>query len=115
MLSIFVSWYLKNTNNIVLVSFPTIEKMLRKIGVKGNFETVPIGVTDIFKPGKSKLDFNNKIVIGFVGRISREKSPHVLLNVFLKLQTQYKNIFLLIVGDGSEKEDTASYTSEALP
>jgi 1,2-diacylglycerol 3-alpha-glucosyltransferase len=110
-LSIFVGWYLRNDNNIVLVSFPTIEKMLRKIRVHGRFEIVPIGVTYIFKPGESKFNFNNKIVIGYVGRISREKNLNVLLNVFLKLRTKYNNLFLLIVGDGptrgifNKKED----------
>ena len=102
-LSIFVGWYLRNDNNIVIVSFPTIEKMLKKIRVKGSFEIVPIGVTNIFKPGESKLSFNDKIVIGYVGRISREKSLNVLLNVFLKLHAKYNNLFLLIVGDGSER------------
>lgn len=103
LLKTFVGWYLRNNNNTVLVSFPTIESMLKKIGVRERFEIVPIGITDIFKPGKSKFSFEDKIVLGYVGRISREKNLVVLLNVFLKLHSKFDNIFLLIVGDGPER------------
>ena len=74
--------------------------MLKKIKVKGKFETVPIGITEIFYPGDSKFDFNNKIVLGYVGRISREKGLDFLLENFLKLQNKYDNIKLVLVGGG---------------
>jgi len=44
----------------------------------------------------------NDIVIGQHGRISREKDLITLLRAFIRLQTRYSNIKLLIVGDGIE-------------
>jgi glycosyltransferase involved in cell wall biosynthesis len=98
-LKIYARWFLSN-ETATIVSFPTIEKILKEIKVKGNFETVTIGISDIFKPGKSKFSFKDKIVIGYVGRISREKGLDALLDIFLKLNKKIHNIFLLIVGDG---------------
>jgi len=98
-LQIYARWFLNN-ETATIVSFPTIEKILKEIKVKGSFETVPIGITDIFRPGKSKYSLQDKIVIGFVGRISREKGLDVLLDVYLQLRKKYHNLFLLIVGDG---------------
>lgn len=102
-LKIFVGWYLRIHNNIVLVSFLTIKDMLKKIRVSGRFETVPIGIPNYFKPGKSKFSFGDKIVIGYAGRLSREKGLEILLNVFLKLNSKFDNLFLLIVGDGPDR------------
>jgi len=98
-LQIYARWFLSR-ETATIVSFPTIEKMLKKIKVKGKFETVPIGITDIFYPGNSKFDFNDKIVLGYVGRISREKGIDFLLEIFLKLKNKYENIQLVIVGGG---------------
>jgi len=99
LLQIYARWFLSR-QTATIVSFPTIRKMLKNIKVKGKFETVPIGISDIFYPGKSKYNYNDKIVIGYVGRISREKGLDVLLEIFLKLKRKYKNLHLLIVGDG---------------
>ena len=98
-LQVYARWFLSR-ETATLVSFPTIEIILRKIKVVGRYEIVPIGISDIFKPGKSNFSFQDKIVIGFVGRISREKGLDVLLNIFLQLQKKFDNLILLIVGDG---------------
>jgi len=100
---IFVSWYLRIDNNIVIVSFPHIRKILENVGVKGKFEVVPIGIPDNFKPGKSKYKFKDKIIIGFAGRLSREKGLEVLLNSFLSLNEKFDNLYLLIVGEGPDR------------
>ena len=65
---------------------------------------MPIGISNIFKPGYSPYSNPEKIVIGFVGRISREKGLDVLLEIFLDLQKKYDNLMLLIVGDGPLRE-----------
>jgi glycosyltransferase involved in cell wall biosynthesis len=95
----YAQWFL-NRETRTMVSFPTIEKILREINVKEQYEIVPIGISDIFKPGPSKYSDSEKIVIGYVGRISREKGLDVLLEIFFKLQQKYNNLKLLIVGDG---------------
>jgi len=99
-LKIFVRWFLSNKNNVNLVSFPTIKKMLIDINLRGKIEIVPIGISDCFKAGTSKYPFKEKIVIGYVGRIGREKGLDILLEKFLKLKSKYKNLLLVIVGEG---------------
>jgi len=98
-LQIYARWFLSR-ETATIVSFPTIEKILKDIKVGGKFETVTIGISDIFYPGKSKFSFKDKIVLGYVGRISREKGLDVLLDIFLQLNTKFDNIYLLIVGNG---------------
>lgn len=43
---------------------------------------------------------NDKIIIGFVGRIIKEKGIEVLLNVFNNLSKKYNNIELYVAGNG---------------
>jgi glycosyltransferase involved in cell wall biosynthesis len=102
-LQVYARWFICR-ETATLVSFPTIEKILREITVVGLYEIVPIGISDIFKPGKSNFSFQDKVVIGFVGRISREKGLDVLLKIFLQLQEKFDNLVLLIVGDGPLRE-----------
>lgn len=92
-LQIYARWFLSH-ETATIVSFPTIEAILKNIKVGGKFETVTIGISDIFYPGKSKFLFNDKIVLGYVGRISREKGLDVLLDIFKKLNAKFDNIFL---------------------
>jgi len=98
-LKLYGRWFL-NKNTAVIVSFPTIKSILKKNKVKVKIERDTIGISDIFKPGISKFSIKYKIVIGYVGRISIEKGLDFLYKIFLKLTSKYKNIFLLIVGDG---------------
>lgn len=98
-LRIYARWFLSR-ETVTIVSFPTIEKILKNIKVRGKFETVTIGISDIFHPGESRFSYKDKTVIGYVGRISREKGLDVLLDAFLKLNKSFDNIYLLIVGDG---------------
>ena len=99
LLKIYGRWFLSH-ETVTIVSFPTIENILRKIKVRGRFEIVPIGISDIFYPGKSTFSLQDKIVLGYVGRISREKGLDVLLDIFLQLKAKFDNVYLLIVGDG---------------
>jgi glycosyltransferase involved in cell wall biosynthesis len=102
-LQIYACWFL-NRETATIVSFPTIKKILENIKVKGKIEIVTIGISEIFYPGGSKFFFEDKIVLGYVGRISREKGLDILLDIFLKLNAKYDNITLLIVGDGPMRE-----------
>ena len=51
------------------------------------------------RTSKKKLGLSNSIVIGFTGRIGREKDLFTLYRAFLRLQKKYP-INLLIIGDG---------------
>lgn len=48
---------------------------------------------------------NEDIVLGLVGRISKWKGQHLLLEVFNKLQTQYTNLKLMFVGSAPPNQE----------
>ena len=51
-------------------------------------------------------------IILFVGRIAEEKNIEFLINAQKKIHEKYKNIKLLIVGDGPDKEKYEKYVQE---
>lgn len=80
---------------------------------------VPLGVNSTrFIPPKDKrhvkasLGFHpDNLIIGYCGRLGREKNLITLYKAFTQLQKMYKNITLLIVGKGVA-EETAIFTSK---
>jgi len=56
---------------------------------------------DVRNSVRKELDIENKFVLGFVGRFSREKNTLFLLDILKKLQ-MHKDAVLLTVGDGKE-------------
>lgn len=53
----------------------------------------------------NKYDLNGKFVIGNIGRLTEVKNQKFLLNVFKEFCKNNANATLLIVGDGTEKDD----------
>ncbi len=54
---------------------------------------------------RQQLKFENNFVIGYVGRLSKEKNLLFLVDVFAEVYTRSRTARLLIVGDGSLKRD----------
>ncbi len=54
-----------------------------------------------YKNKKNKMDFGNKTVLCYAGRIIKEKGLFNLLDAFSILEKEYDNIVLVIAGDGS--------------
>jgi len=102
LLKIYSKLFFSNCSGIV-VPFKNIENIFKKNHINGRFEIIPVGISDIFKPGPSTFDSKDHVVIGYVGRVSIEKGLKLLLKTFLKLKAKYHNLFLLIVGDGPDK------------
>jgi glycosyltransferase involved in cell wall biosynthesis len=81
-------------------------RFLKHIGAR-NIELIPNGInTDewikrISKVRESLGIGDNEIVITFVGRLIYGKGVQDLISVFPDIQNSYKNIKLLIVGDGT--------------
>lgn len=106
-----VSIRLYNRCQEILVPYPELEKYLRSQGVKTKITVARLGVDiDRFTPTQNKEEWKRKLglptrkkIIGYVGRISREKNIGVLLDAFRKLPNQ-DEIFLLLVGDGPEQQ-----------
>ena len=61
---------------------------------------------NIRKQMRDRLGFSdNHIVIGFCGRLSYQKNPEKLIDIFASLHKQISDSRLLIVGDGDKREE----------
>lgn len=57
---------------------------------------------------KDQLGLNDKLVIGYIGRLAPHKGVLTLAWAFKDLAEQYEDLHLLVVGDGPEKMGMAS-------
>jgi len=105
--------YAYNKINLLLVPFSEVGELFRKQGIKVPYAVVPLGVdSEKFKPAENKIEAKEKlnidpkhIIIGYVGRIGREKNLLTLYRAFRKLEKRYDNIRLMIVGKGVKDEE----------
>ena len=110
-------FYCDKTANELIVPTNKIYKLFKeKYEFEKNIHIVPTGIeVDRFytenvdksyvQALRKKLKLQKKdFVILFVGRLAAEKNVEFLLNAEKKLMAKYKNIKLLIVGDGPDKE-----------
>lgn len=99
--------------------------MLREMGRKlDNTEVVYIGVDDQkFKENnpeivyskdllENKEKYNNKKIILFCSRISREKRPILMVRILEELNKKRNDIVLFVVGDGPELEEMKQKTKQ---
>jgi len=102
---------LKNAKGITVVSDEINRKILKEIDSKLYTEVIPMGVdTHLFKP-----DIRNQSILKtygikgplllFVGRIAPEKGIKYLIEAMPKIIEQYREIKLLIIGDGNQKKE----------
>jgi len=102
---------LYNRCDTLLIPYHELKEQLKEEGVEIDIAVARLGVDiEVFNPAPdrrlSKKNLNidpDKKVIGYVGRISKEKNTQLLLEAFKKLEDQ-ENIFLLMVGDGPKKQ-----------
>lgn len=59
-----------------------------------------------------KYKLEDKLVIGFVGRVSRDKGVYELVKVFTDLQKTYYNIHLLLMGHTDCSKETLDFISQ---
>lgn len=103
---------LYNKCNLLLLPSKVVEDILTENRIITKKEVVKLGInTDKFNPPLSKaaakknLKINpEKLVIGFSGRIGREKDIPTLVEAFKKLEKKNKNVLLLIVGEGIDEQ-----------
>ncbi|HLD05074.1 MAG TPA: glycosyltransferase [Candidatus Nanoarchaeia archaeon] len=106
----FMRWITKkyyNKCDLLIVPSDTIGERLAWQGIHPRKEIIPLGVdVHTFKPGQNKelrqqLGIEEKdIVIGYHGRIAREKDLPTLLRAYVHLRRKYPTLKLLIVGEG---------------
>ncbi|HLD73060.1 MAG TPA: glycosyltransferase [Candidatus Nanoarchaeia archaeon] len=104
------SIFIFNRCNKILVPYHDLGNQLRDFGLKTNLSVARLGIDiERFSPSKNKIASKKKVsldekklVVGYVGRISKEKNIENLLEAFKKIR--YPQRFtLLLVGDGSEE------------
>ena len=115
----FSYWFLKKIEkryyescDLLLVPSEITLQALEDLGVRTKMMRIELGVdTQKFAPSDDKASSKKKIgiephikIIGYVGRVSREKNLTVLYDAFKRLEENTENIKLLIVGSGLRKE-----------
>lgn len=104
---------LYNKCDLIIAPSNSVVQTLLENKIKARKKVIPLGIdTDFFKPTEIKQEYKKQFniedytVIGYCGRISREKSIRTLKKAFERLKKKHK-IFLLIVGWGPKKNISA--------
>ena len=91
-----------------------IKKIMINRGIEKNLvECIPNGVDlTLFAKKMSKIEFRHKyelpyskIIIGVVGRLEKIKNYPLVIKAFAKLCLNFKNIHLVVVGEGSQHSE----------
>jgi len=108
--------WLYNHCDLLMVPYPELAFMLNQKDIASKKEVITLGVdAEKFSPPNNKDKAKTKIgispdlkVIGYCGRLSKEKSLETLKEAYEKVKATYKNCCLLIVGTGPEKKELKS-------
>lgn len=92
-------WIFRYADKIVAIS-EGCKNFIQREFVNREIEVIYNGIN--FVPG-IKIENNNIIKIGFVGRLVKLKWVDLLIEAFKNLEKKYPNIILEIVGDGDER------------
>ncbi len=100
-----------NNCDLIITPSKSIAEKLSWYGIKTKKEIIPVGVdSNVFIPAKNKaiakesIGLNpKKLVIGFHGRLTYEKGIKVLVRVYRQLLRKYKNLQLILLGDGLDE------------
>jgi len=104
-----------NRCSLLIIPSEDVARVLKENKIKTKTMVVHLG-TDVAKfippidrkKAKRSIGINPRyIVIGFCGRIGREKDILTLYSAFTKLSAFYSNIILLIVGSGLKETEEA--------
>ncbi|MFO7711383.1 MAG: glycosyltransferase family 4 protein [Candidatus Woesearchaeota archaeon] len=105
--------YHYNRCNLLMIPSEGIREKLREHHISTKTKVIHLG-TDVhrFKPPKDKGAAKKAIglkedstVIGYVGRIGREKDLPTLHTAFSELREKHDNLHLVIVGEGNKSEE----------
>jgi 1,2-diacylglycerol 3-alpha-glucosyltransferase len=111
----FLKAYLPNfcqSVDLVVAPSPGMRNVLLKVGVEAPIEVIPNGVE--IKPFKGKIEPVDRLKLGFgsddfvlvySGRLGPEKNLPFLLRSFNGAAQAFENLYLLMIGDGPEREN----------
>ena len=100
-----VSWTLRNSDKVIAQSRNTRDNAIRIYGYKMEVPIIPLGLKEPALPDFDRRHLSlteDDIVLVNVGRLVARKANHQLIEIVAKLQN--RNIKLVIVGDGPQKE-----------
>ena len=105
--------------NLVIAPSKGVRDVLINLGVDAPIQIIPNGVdlVPFQKPAtpQDRLQFNissEKILLMYVGRLGPEKNLNFLLRAFGGTAQAYKNIHLILVGDGPERENLTALVNQ---
>ncbi len=61
---------------------------------------------------RTKFNLNDKYVIGFVGRLQKQKNLFRVLSIFAEVRKKDDNSVLVLVGDGSQRKELEQFVRE---
>ena len=99
-----------SSSNIFKVTTPTKQTFFdiknSKIFEKNKLKYLPDPVFDLkeFNRLKKNKENSKKFILN-IGRLSKQKNQKLLISSFYKISKKYKNLKLLIIGDGEMKTD----------
>lgn len=104
--------YIYNKCDMLLVPYKSLAYELAEKGIKTKKAVITLGVdSEKFIPAQSKMIAKKFLgldprstVIGYCGRISKEKDIKTLMRAYISLKEFNKNIFLLLVGSGPKRD-----------
>ncbi|MEM0231312.1 MAG: glycosyltransferase family 4 protein [Candidatus Woesearchaeota archaeon] len=115
LLRTLVQWFVKivaiatyRNCSLILTPSQEIAEIFSQQHISVRKEIVPLGIdTSKFSPpvdrraAKLELSINpDSVVVGYCGRLAKEKDLVTLYRAFIHLRRRYPNVILLIVGDG---------------
>ncbi len=103
---------MKQANSVIAISHGIKDEII-KMGIDPNkIDILPNGVdSSIFVPMEKdytlidKFRFSDSFVIGYIGSIRKLEGLSYLIDAFAMIKERNRNAKLIIVGDGSEKEN----------
>ncbi|MBI4144895.1 glycosyltransferase family 4 protein [Candidatus Woesearchaeota archaeon] len=106
-----VARWFYNRCTLLLVPSKELEELLTIEGVRTKKFVVQLGVDTVkFVPPVTRTDAKKNVginpaltVIGYVGRLAREKNLGTLYSAFQKIKREFKDAILLIVGAGIDE------------
>lgn len=106
--------YIYNKCDLIIVPTKEVGMILTGIGVSTKKTVIHLGInTTKFMPSSNKASSKRKLgidpskkVIGFCGRIGREKDLPTLFQAWKSIRADHPNAYLLVVGKGVEEHET---------
>lgn len=104
----FMACHVYNKCSLLVLPSQYLLNVMECNGVRVKKVVIPLGVdTEKFAGAEYKAEFKRQLgigkdefVVGFVGRVAREKDLPTLVKAFERLYNKFHNVRLLVVGEG---------------